>query len=315
MPDEIWWYYEEFASWVANRGVRWDDGQASQIPLACNSTRMRSGSCSRRAMDDPGELDMGRQIDDGTAHLNGAWAGSKSDARWVGPAKLVIVTQHEFTAAGLEALLLAGGYHVLARFTRWDDLLLSLMSNRPVTLLLNLATREAARLISQLRADHRSMSIILMLDERDAITAASLLEFDVEGILLGAACASSLLQCVESVCQGRRWVDPDLLRHLALAEQTGQIASRLTKREADIANLISRGLHNKQIARELQCGRGYREDALASHLRKTSSAQQDRTGIVGHGKGGRWPCLAAALRSAGRAGSLRGTIYFCSGAR
>ena len=207
-------------------------------------------------MDDPGELDMGRQIDDGTAHLNGAWAGSKSDARWVGPAKLVIVTQHEFTAAGLEALLLAGGYHVLARFTRWDDLLLSLMSNRPVTLLLNLATREAARLISQLRADHRSMSIILMLDERDAITAASLLELDVEGILLGAACASSLLQCVESVCQGRRWVDPDLLRHLALAEQTGQIASRLTKREADIANLISRGLHNKQIARELNVAEG-----------------------------------------------------------
>jgi len=207
-------------------------------------------------MDDPGALDMGRQIDGGTAHLNGAWAGSKSDARWVGPAKLVIVTQHEFTAAGLEALLLAGGYHVLARFTRWDDLLLSLMSNRPVTLLLNLATREAARLISQLRADHRSMSIILMLDERDAITAASLLEFDVEGILLGAACASSLLQCVESVCQGRRWVDPDLLRHLALAEQTGQIASRLTKREADIANLISRGLHNKQIARELNVAEG-----------------------------------------------------------
>ena len=207
-------------------------------------------------MDDPGELDMGRQIDDCTAHLNGAWAGSKSDARWVGPAKLVIVTQHEFTAAGLEALLLAGGYHVLARFTRWDDLLLSLMSNRPVTLLLNLATREAARLISQLRADHRSMSIILMLDERDAITAASLLEFDVEGILFGAACASSLLQCVESVCHGRRWVDPDLLRHLALAEQTAQIASRLTRREADIASLVSRGLPNKQVARELHMTEG-----------------------------------------------------------
>ena len=159
---------------------------------------------------------------DGTARLNGARVGSKSDARWVGPAKLVIVTQHEFTAAGIEALLLAGGHNVLARCTCSDDLLLSLMSNRPDILLLSLVGREAARLISQLRADHRSMSIILMLDERDAITAASLLELDVEGILLGAACASSLLHCVESVCQGRRWVDPDLLRHLALAEPTAQ---------------------------------------------------------------------------------------------
>jgi DNA-binding NarL/FixJ family response regulator len=194
--------------------------------------------------------------DNHTLRPGAAPVGAKSEAKWVGPAKLVIVTQHEFTAAGLEALLLAEGHHVLARCTCWDDLLLALMSNRPDILLLNLVGREAARLISQLRADHRSMSIILMLDERDAITAASLLELDVEGILLGAACASSLLHCVESVCRGRRWVDPDLLRHLALAERTTQIASRLTKREADIANLIARGLHNKQIARELHVSEG-----------------------------------------------------------
>jgi DNA-binding NarL/FixJ family response regulator len=192
----------------------------------------------------------------GTTRLNGVRVGAKSDAGWVGPAKLVIVTQHEFTAAGIEALLQAGGHHVLARCTSSDDLLLSLMSNRPDALLLNLVRREAAGLISQLRVDHRSMSIILLLDERDAITAASLLELDVEGILLGAACASSLLHCVESVCHGRRWVDPDLLRHLALAERTAQIAGRLTRREAEIANLISRGLHNKQIARELHVSEG-----------------------------------------------------------
>jgi two-component system, NarL family, nitrate/nitrite response regulator NarL len=203
-----------------------------------------------------GEVDMSTGID-GTTRLNGARVGSNSDARWVGSAKLVIVTQHEFTAAGIEAVLLAGGHRVLARCTCWDDLLLSLTSNRPDALLLNLVRREAAGLISQLRADHRSMSIILMLDERDAITAASLLELDVEGILLfGAACASSLLHCVESVCHGRRWVDPDLLRYLALAERTAQIASRLTRREADIANLISRGLHNKQIAHELHVSEG-----------------------------------------------------------
>ena len=146
--------------------------------------------------------------DDHTLRPGATPVGAKSEAKLVAPAKLAIVTQHEYTAAGIEALLLAGGLHVLARCTRRDELLLSLMSNRPNILLLNWVGREAARLISQLRADHRSMSIILMLDERDAITAASLLELDVEGILLGAACASSLLQCVESVCQGRRWMDP-----------------------------------------------------------------------------------------------------------
>ena len=194
--------------------------------------------------------------DDHTIRPGAAPVGAKSEAKLMAPAKLAIVTQHEFTAAGIEALLLAGGHHVLARCRCWDDLLLSLMSNRPDILLLNWVGREAATLIAQLRADHRSISIILMLDERDAITAASLLELDVEGILLGAACASSLLHCVESVCHGRRWVDPDLLRHLALAERTAQIASRLTVREADTANLVYRGLHNKQIARELHVSEG-----------------------------------------------------------
>ena len=202
-----------------------------------------------------GGMDMSARIDR-TTRLNGAFVGSEAHAEWVGSAKLVIVTQHEFTAAGVEALLQAGGHHVLARCTCRDDLLRFLKSNRPDILLLNMVRREAASLISQLRADHRSLSIILMLDERDAITAASLLELDVEGILLGAACASSLLHCVESVCHGRRWVDPDLLRNLALAERTARTTSRLTAREADIANLISRGLHNKQIARELHLAEG-----------------------------------------------------------
>ena len=56
-----------------------------------------------------------------------------------------------------------------------------------------MASREAATVISQTRAEHRFLSIILMLDEQDTITAASLLALDVEGILLGVPGATSLL--------------------------------------------------------------------------------------------------------------------------
>lgn len=188
---------------------------------------------------------MGTTIDR-TMRVNGA----------AGPAKLGIATHHEFTAAGIEALLLEGGHHVLARCTHWEDLLYCLKANQPDILLLNMARREAVALISQLRANHPAMPIILVLDDRDVITAASLLELDVEGVLLDAACASSLLQCVDSVCHGRRWVDPNLLRHFVVSERSAQTATRLTTREAEIANLISRGLHNKQIARELHLSEG-----------------------------------------------------------
>src|SRR5262249_12697705 len=59
-----------------------------------------------------------------------------------------------------------------------------------------------------------------------------------------------------SVRHGRKWVDPDLLRHLAMAEPPSQIANGLTSREAEIAHLVSRGLRNKEIAHELQLSEG-----------------------------------------------------------
>ena len=52
---------------------------------------------------------------------------------------------------------------------------------------------------------------------------------------------------------GRKWVDPHLLRHLAMAERPSQIASSLTSREAEITRLVTRGLRNKEIAHEAFC--------------------------------------------------------------
>jgi DNA-binding NarL/FixJ family response regulator len=83
-----------------------------------------------------------------------------------------------------------------------------------------------------------------------------LLDLNVEGIVLSTACAGSVIDCVESVCHGRKWVDASLLRHLTIAEWPSRIASVLTFREAEIARLISRGLRNKEIARELHLSEG-----------------------------------------------------------
>jgi two-component system nitrate/nitrite response regulator NarL len=107
--------------------------------------------------------------------------------------------------------------------------------------------------ILRLRARNCSAAIIFLLKERDP---ADLPDLDVDGILLSTACASSVIGCVDSVRHGRKWVDPDLLRHLAMVKRPSQIASSLTSREAEIARLASRGLRNKEIARELHLCEG-----------------------------------------------------------
>jgi two-component system nitrate/nitrite response regulator NarL len=171
---------------------------------------------------------------------------------------LVIANQHEIAGAGIEALLQAVGYGVTARCSHEHDLLRFAEAYRPDIILLaeNIVGQEAAKTVSRLRARNCLMAIIFLLEARDAITAVDLLDLDVEGTLLSAACAGSVIDCVESVRHGRKWVDPNLLRHLAMAERPSQIAGSLTSREAEIARLVTRGLRNKEIARELHLSEG-----------------------------------------------------------
>jgi len=171
---------------------------------------------------------------------------------------LVIADRHEITGAGIEALLQAGGYKVIARCSHEDELLRSVAAYRPDMIVLaeNMVRQEAAETILRLRDRNCSMAIIFLFAERDAITAADLRDLDVEGILLSAACARSVIDCVESVRHGRKWVDPNLLRHLTMVAPPQQIASNLTSREAEIARLVSRGLRNKEIAHELHLCEG-----------------------------------------------------------
>jgi two-component system nitrate/nitrite response regulator NarL len=172
--------------------------------------------------------------------------------------RLVIANRYEIAVAGIEALLQASGHSVVACCSREDDLLHSAETYRPDIIILaeNIVRQEIAKTVLQLRACHGSVAIIFFLEDRDAIRAADLLDLNVEGILLSAACARSVIDCVESVCHGRKWVDPILLRHLAMAERPSRIASVLTSREAEVAYLVSRGLRNKEIARELHLSEG-----------------------------------------------------------
>jgi DNA-binding NarL/FixJ family response regulator len=170
--------------------------------------------------------------------------------------RVVIANRNEITGAGLEALLQAVSYGVIARCSQEHDLLRSAEAYRPDIILLagNIVGQDAAKTVSRLRAHNSSVAIIFLLEERDA-TAANLLALDVEGILLSAARARSVIDCIESVRHGRKWIDPTLLRHL-VAERPSQVAGSLTSREAEIARLVSRGLRNKEIARELHMSEG-----------------------------------------------------------
>jgi DNA-binding NarL/FixJ family response regulator len=171
-------------------------------------------------------------------------------------ATMVIATRYEFTGVGIEAILRAGGHRVVARCLHEDDLLRCSEACGPdIVMLEERVGQDSAKTISRLRARKRT-AIIFLLEEGDAIKIAGLLDLDVDGILLSRARARRLIACVESVAYGQTWVDPELVHHFAMAELCPQTVRRLTPREINIAQLVSRGLCNKKIARELDLSEG-----------------------------------------------------------
>jgi two-component system, NarL family, nitrate/nitrite response regulator NarL len=173
-------------------------------------------------------------------------------------ATLVIATRHDVVGAGVEALLHAAGHKVVACCSEEDDLLSSVQAHRPdITMLAdNVVVQNAAATVSRLRTHGHSMAIIFLLEGLHSTTTKDLLALDVEAILLGAAPAASFTDCVQSVCQGGKWVDIDLLRHLVTVERSPPIANSLTSRESNVACLVSHGLSNKEIARALNLCEG-----------------------------------------------------------
>jgi DNA-binding NarL/FixJ family response regulator len=72
-------------------------------------------------------------------------------------------------------------------------------------------------------------------------------------MLMRNASAATLLECVKSLQEGRPWLDPDLLHHVARAEHT---KDNLTSREREMVHLVALGMTNKEIAREAKLSEG-----------------------------------------------------------
>jgi hypothetical protein len=85
-------------------------------------------------------------------------------------AAMVIATRNEIVAVGIEALLQADGYRVVARCSSEDDLLRCSEACRPDIIVLaeNIVRQETAKIILRLRDHNRSVAIVFLLEERNA---------------------------------------------------------------------------------------------------------------------------------------------------
>ena len=143
---------------------------------------------------------------------------------------------------------------------------LSVLESDPadVLLLADGVTDDRERLYELLRgvhSAHPNAAIVLLLDNYDRELVVNSLRAGARGLFcLASMPFKSLCRCITSVHQGQYWTNTEQMRYVIDALSVGPsvrlINSRgqvvLTPREEQTVNLVTEGLNNREIARELK---------------------------------------------------------------
>jgi two-component system, NarL family, nitrate/nitrite response regulator NarL len=139
-----------------------------------------------------------------------------------------------------------------------DDGLAQIRSSQPDVALLDLDVPDICSLVSTTRVEFPDVKVVAlgMLEEDDDVIAC--VEAGAAGYVPRDGSVADLLRSVESAARGEMPISPKVAARLAKRVVMLSGALRLerhhpslTRREAEIAELIERGLTNKQIAQQL----------------------------------------------------------------
>lgn len=181
--------------------------------------------------------------------------------------KVLVADDDPLTLAGIELLFANSNFQVVATATSGKEVLDSLASARPDVLVLDIRMPERTGLdvLRTLRGRGDNRLIVLLTGNINDQDAKEAMELGVNGLVIKASAPRDLLICLDSVMQGRKWFDQEVMQRAmeraAMPEEKGPL-EQLSLRERQIALLVQRGLRNKEIAEEL----GLTEGTVKVHL-------------------------------------------------
>ena len=167
--------------------------------------------------------------------------------------KVLLVDDHPMIGAALEMLLRGTPYQVLGRVRSVAEANSSLARQKPDLLLLDVNLPDGSgldvlRRLSRSRARPKVILLTAGMDESQLLAAA---ELDPEGMVLKTSDPGLLLESMEAVVAGKRWIDPEIVERTRQAQERAASAPPLTRRERELVELVRQGLRNRDIAAEL----------------------------------------------------------------
>lgn len=184
--------------------------------------------------------------------------------------KVLVADDDPLTMAGITALLDKSNFNVVATVNTGAAVLDTLATARPDLLILDngMPERSGLDVLRTLRSRGDTRPVVLLTAGLNDELAREAIQLSVNGIVIKATAPRDLLTCLESVVQGRRWLDQDVMQRV-MEKAMSPDAPRdpfevLSGRERAVASLAKRGLRNKEIADEL----GLTEGTVKVHLHK-----------------------------------------------
>lgn len=182
---------------------------------------------------------------------------------------ILITDDHPFYRMGLQAMLEADGHAVVGSVGDASGAMAAIAAEQPDIVLLDirLPGMDGVALLKDLRSQGDQRPIIIVTVEVTDDQLLVLVEARVNGIVFKHEGEHRLLDAIETVKHGGRFIDGDLLERamdLASGRAGVSVLDRLAEKEQAIAHYVADGLKNRDIAEKLATTEG----TIKGHLHR-----------------------------------------------
>jgi two-component system nitrate/nitrite response regulator NarP len=194
--------------------------------------------------------------------------------------RVLIVDDHPMIRSAVAALLQGSDFEVAASAGSADMAVYAIAEHDPDIVILDLAMPGGSGLdvLRQLRGQGDKRPVIILTAAIEDFRLRDALGLAVNGIVLKNNDPALLLDCLQAVEAGRRWIDPDLTERAAGVGKDGG-ATVLTPRERKLVALVAQGMRNREIAAELGITEGTVKVYLHSIFDKMGVASRTELAI------------------------------------
>lgn len=169
--------------------------------------------------------------------------------------KLYLIDDHTLMREGLRSLLQAAGHHVVGESADPTQALAELRELAPVLLLLDLhlGQRSGFELLAELQRRMLEVRSIMLTMSAQPRHVAEALKLGAAGYVLKGAPASELLQAIDAVSEGRRFMGSEVaeLAVQGFTAPSGDALGTLSVRERQIVLMVVQGQSSTEIGRAL----------------------------------------------------------------